>query len=85
MSATQTLEDRLTHLVSLWLWNEEPTYLHVLELGRLSKDEHELAGMLQEEYGSHGLQGMHGDLMTTALAFVNWHSLAVEVLEHLVE
>jgi len=81
--SSDTLEERITHLVRLWIDNDEGLYLHRRQLVRDALDEIQLEDALKEwvaELANPSPEGMVGDILTTALAFVDWHTMATDYM-----
>lgn len=71
-----------THYVSLWLANDEPLYRQAQALAAIAEDQIELADSLKDwvtELVQVDEAGLRSDLISHALAHVDWRELAEEV------
>ena len=78
-----------THLVGLWIHNEEPTYLECKRMARLAKQAsgnlnatYRLADALKDHFEDQRpeLEGFWADLLGAALQSVDWIDLAKDLL-----
>lgn len=79
-----------THLVGLWIHNEEPTYLTCKRMARVARSAwrtnaratYPLADALKEHFEAQRpeIEGFWADLMGAALQSVDWVDLAKDLL-----
>jgi hypothetical protein len=75
-----------TWVTALWMDNDEDSYLYYREQARRAKDTWELSKSLKAEYNDFDnigvdVTGVFSDLMTWALAYVNWDEIAEHLLD----
>ncbi len=84
------LEERATHLASLWVWNDSGIYEAIRETIAEHHDDPDCVGMVMEqmqdftgiEVASESLGGsLPSDLLNLAVAMVDWRRLAWEYID----
>ena len=81
--------NKATWLVKLWIDNDQGLQEHWLEMARDSVTEYQLADTLKEEFtdtqssilGTQYSASFWDDLMSWALAMVNWDEVAHSLME----
>lgn len=79
--------NKATWLVKLWMDNDQPSYYYWQEQAIANTNFYQLADEL--EHFHHDIApdhiGLFADLLTSALAEVNWHEIAKSLLNDLSE